>query len=78
MSTNKYRILRRYHSLIKAIRKSQQYGLKKARSYEIVIGWLHDKLSHNQFLILSGVLVGCSAGLAGVLLKSLALEKDTN
>jgi len=71
MPVNKRNILTNYHSLLKAIGKTRQYGLKKARSYEIVIRWLHDKLSHNQFLILSGVLVGCSAGLAGVLLKSL-------
>lgn len=33
--------------------------------------WLRSKLSRNQFLILSGILVGCTAGLAGVILKSL-------
>ena len=33
--------------------------------------WLKSKLSRNQFLILSGILVGITAGLAGVILKSL-------
>lgn len=49
----------------------EQYGLKKVRSYELVLHWLNARLSRNQFLILSGILVGFTAGLAGVLLKSL-------
>lgn len=53
------------------IQKTRRYSLKKIRSYEVILQWLRFKLSHNQFLILSGVLVGCSAGLAGVMLKSL-------
>src|SRR6185312_7989709 len=56
---------------VNLIRKTRQYSLKKIKSYEVVLQWLRFKLSHNQFLILSGVLVGCSAGLAGVMLKSL-------
>lgn len=71
MPVIKQNFLKNYHSLLEAVRKTRQFGWKKARSYEIVIRWLQGKLSHNQFLILSGVLVGCSAGLAGVLLKSL-------
>lgn len=53
------------------IKKTRQYGLKKAKAYRFILQWLGTKLSHNQFLILSGVLVGCSAGIAGVILKSL-------
>ena len=60
-----------YSEFVQLIRKTRKYGLKKAKSYEIVLQWLHHKLSHNQFLILSGILVGCSAGLAGVFLKTL-------
>jgi CIC family chloride channel protein len=45
--------------------------LEKARSYEIVLFWLKEKLGRNQFLILSGILVGLTAGLAGVLLKTI-------
>jgi CIC family chloride channel protein len=41
------------------------------KSYEVVMHWVHNKLTRTQFLILSGVLVGCTAGLAGVLLKML-------
>jgi CIC family chloride channel protein len=38
--------------------------------HEIPLQWLHKKLSHTQFLTLSGILVGCTAGLAGVALKA--------
>ncbi|SFH94002.1 chloride channel protein [Halpernia frigidisoli] len=58
-------------SFLKYKREFQKFGLKKVRSYEIVLHWLSNRLSRNQFLILSGILVGCTAGLAGVLLKTL-------
>ncbi|RAJ85306.1 CIC family chloride channel protein [Chitinophaga dinghuensis] len=63
--------LRKYHGFFKFKRDFEKYSLKKARSYEIVIHWLHSKLSRNQFLLLSGILVGCGAGMAGVVLKML-------
>jgi CIC family chloride channel protein len=71
MSLNKYKGLRKYLEFRQAVKKSKNYGVKTARSYEVIFQWLSIKLSHNQFLVLSGVLVGCSAGLAGVMLKSL-------
>jgi chloride channel protein, CIC family len=71
MSLRKYKILKNYLEFTDAVKKTRQYGLKKARSYEIILQWLRTKLSHNQFLILSGILVGCSAGIAGVILKTL-------
>jgi CIC family chloride channel protein len=71
MSQKKQKQVKSYHELFRLLRKSQRYGLKKAKSYEIIFNWLRSKLSHNQFLILSGILVGCSAGLAGVMLKML-------
>ena len=71
MSPNKYKSLKKYLEFVRIVRKSRQYGVRKAKSYEIILQWLNSVLSHNQFLILSGVLVGCSAGLAGVALKSL-------
>jgi chloride channel protein, CIC family len=37
---------------------------------EKVLNWLHSRLSEKQFLLLSSALVGLSAGLAAVLLKS--------
>nr|WP_314495994.1 chloride channel protein [uncultured Chryseobacterium sp.] len=58
-------------SFLKFKRDFQQFGLKKARSYEIILHWLKNRLSRNQFLILSGILVGCTAGLAGVILKTI-------
>lgn len=58
-------------SFLKYKREFQKYGLKKVRSYELVLHWLSNRLSRSQFLILSGILVGCTAGLAGVLLKTL-------
>lgn len=61
---------KKFVSFLKFKRDFQQYGLKKARSYEIVLHWLKNHLSRNQFLILSGILVGCTAGLAGVILKT--------
>ncbi len=40
------------------------------RSYEIFINWLYKKLSPRQFLIFSSILVGITAGLAAVILKT--------
>ncbi|MGY0039386.1 hypothetical protein [Pedobacter sp. NJ-S-72] len=62
---------KKYYSFLKYKRDFQKYSIKKVRSYEIILHWLKNRLSRNQFLILSGILVGCTAGLAGVLLKSL-------
>jgi len=50
------------------IKTSSIHGVK---SYEVVINWLRNNMSRNQFLIFSGILVGLSSGLAGVLLKML-------
>ncbi|WP_259066989.1 chloride channel protein [Mucilaginibacter sp. X4EP1] len=71
MSSKKYKTLRNYLEFVRIMRKSRQYSIRKAKSYEIILEWISHKLSHNQFLILSGILVGCTAGLAGVMLKSL-------
>lgn len=62
---------KRYISFLKFKRDFQQYGLEKARSYDLIIHWLNNRLSRSQFLLLSGILVGCTAGLAGVLLKTI-------
>jgi len=71
MPLKKYKSFKKYLEFVELVKKSRKYSLKKVRSYEIVIHWLNTKLSHNQFLIFSGILVGCSAGLAGVVLKTL-------
>jgi len=63
--------IKKYLNFLKFKRDFQQFGIKKVRSYEIILHWLNSRLSRSQFLILSGILVGCTAGLAGVLLKTL-------
>ncbi|TWF44900.1 CIC family chloride channel protein [Chitinophaga polysaccharea] len=63
--------LRKYHSFFRFKKDFQQYGLKSVKSYQLVLYWLHARMNRSQFLLLSGILVGCTAGLAGVVLKSL-------
>ncbi|RFS23031.1 CBS domain-containing protein [Chitinophaga silvatica] len=63
--------IRKHHSFFRFKKEFEQYSLKSAKSYELLLHWLHSKLTRNQFLLLSGIFVGCTAGLAGVLLKSL-------
>lgn len=63
--------LRKYHSFLKFKRDFTRYSIKKVRSYEVILHWLKSHMTRTQFLILSGILVGITAGLAGVLLKSL-------
>ncbi|MFT6815713.1 MAG: CIC family chloride channel protein [Sphingobacteriales bacterium] len=46
------------------------YPYGKLNFVEIVLFWVSEKLSRSQFLILSGILVGLSAGFAGVVLKT--------
>ncbi|GAB3930284.1 chloride channel protein [Mucilaginibacter myungsuensis] len=65
-----YSKLKRFHSY-KFQKEFRANSLRKVRSYEIVLHWLHKYLNRTQFLILSGILVGLSAGLAGVILKML-------
>jgi CIC family chloride channel protein len=47
------------------------YPFRKFNVVEVLLFWIRERLTRSQFLILSGVLVGLSAGLAGVLLKVL-------
>ncbi|NLR59651.1 chloride channel protein [Chitinophaga polysaccharea] len=63
--------LRKYHSFFRFKKDFEQYGLKSVKSYQLVLYWLHARMNRSQFLLLSGILVGCTAGLAGVILKSL-------
>jgi chloride channel protein, CIC family len=71
MSLKKYRLLKNYLEFAELVKRTRHYGVRKAKSYELVLQWLQTKLTHNQFLTLSGVLVGFSAGLAGIVLKTL-------
>ncbi|HEU4555588.1 MAG TPA: chloride channel protein [Chitinophaga sp.] len=68
---SQYSRLKKYHSFFRFKHDFEQYSLKKARSYEIIIHWLHSKMNRTQFLMLSGILVGTAAGLGGVILKML-------
>ncbi|MGN7822418.1 chloride channel protein [Chitinophaga sp. 22536] len=68
---SKYSRIRKHHGFFRFKRDFEQYSLRKAKSYELLLHWLHSKLNRSQFLLLSGILVGCSAGLAGVVLKML-------
>lgn len=67
---NKHSI-KKFHHFLRFRRDFARYSLQKAKSYEIVIFWLKSVLNRTQFLILSGILVGITCGLAGVVLKSL-------
>ncbi|UYQ95753.1 chloride channel protein [Chitinophaga horti] len=66
-----FKKIRKQLAFYKFSRAFQQLSFRKVRMYELVIHWLHSKLSRMQFLMLSGILVGCAAGLTGVLLKML-------
>jgi CIC family chloride channel protein len=68
---SQYSRIRKYHSFFRFKQDFERYSMKKVRSYEIIIHWLHSKMSRTQFLMLSGILVGTAAGLAGVALKML-------
>lgn len=62
---------RHYQHFLKFQRELKAKSLKRLRSYEIVLLWLRKHLNRTQFLILSGILVGITSGLAGVVLKLL-------
>lgn len=66
-----FRIKRLYISFLRFKRAFKNYPFKKFNVIEILIFWIRQKLTRSQFLILSGILVGLSAGLAGVTLKIL-------
>lgn len=47
------------------------YPFRKFNYVEILLFWIRERLTRSQFLIVSGILVGLTAGLGGVLLKVL-------
>ena len=63
--------IKKYHNFYKFKRGFTRYSLNSTRGHEILLYWLKEKLSRNQFLIFSGILVGLTSGLAGVILKVL-------
>lgn len=68
---SQFKTIKKHHSFFRFKREFERYSLRKVRSYEIIIHWLHKVLNRSQFLILSGILVGLVAGMAGVVLKVL-------
>ncbi|MGH2643185.1 MAG: chloride channel protein, partial [Chitinophagaceae bacterium] len=61
--------VRKHYRLFKGLQDIEDKSADVIHKHEIPLQWLHKKLTHNQFLILSGILVGCTGGLAGVALK---------
>lgn len=49
-------------------------SIKYLKQHQLILKFLYNHLSRNQFLILSGILVGLSAGLAAVILKMLVFK----
>jgi CIC family chloride channel protein len=63
--------VRKFYNFLRFRRDFTRYSFSKAKIYEIFLFWLKSVLNRSQFLVLSGILVGSTAGLAGVVLKSL-------
>lgn len=64
-----YKIKRFLVSFSKFRKAFVNYSLRKFNFVEILLFWVKEKLNRSQFLILSGIMVGFSAGLAGDILK---------
>ncbi|HEY0897029.1 MAG TPA: chloride channel protein, partial [Sphingobacteriaceae bacterium] len=60
-----------FKDVLRVVKDLAKRSVSSLRRYEEFLGWLKGKLTRNQFLIMSGILVGLSAGLAGVILKTL-------
>ena len=67
----KFSLKKLYISFLRFKRAFKNYPFRKFNVFEILIFWIREKLTRSQFLIFSGILVGLSAGLAGVTLKIL-------
>ncbi len=65
----KFRLKRIYANFLKYKEAFQRYTFKHFNVVEIGVFWLKSQLSRAQFLVISGILVGITGGLAGVLLK---------
>jgi CIC family chloride channel protein len=66
-----YKIKKLIVSFIQFKRAFVNYPFRKFNVVEILLFWVRERLTRSQFLILSGILVGLTAGLGGVLLKVL-------
>ena len=66
-----YKVKKLIVSFLQFKRAFVNYPFSKFNVVEILLFWVRERLSRSQFLIFSGILVGLSAGLAGVILKIL-------
>ncbi|NEN25065.1 chloride channel protein [Cryomorpha ignava] len=73
----KFRLKRLYVNFLKYKKAFQEYNFNKFNLAEILVFWLKSHFSRSQFLVLSGILVGLTAGLAGVLLKTVVHKIHT-
>lgn len=62
---------KKYLQFIALLKSFKKNSILKAKSYEIILLWIRNNVSRSQFLLLSGILVGFTSGLAGVFLKML-------
>src|SRR5690606_22061943 len=77
-----YKIKKLLVSFLQFKKAFVNYPFRKFNVIEILLFWIRERLTRSQFLIVSGILVGLSAGLAGVILKvlvhyiQLSINKD--
>lgn len=64
-----YKVRKLVDSFLKFKKAFINYPFRKFNFVEIFLFWIRERLTRSQFLILSGILVGLTAGMAGVLLK---------
>lgn len=62
---------KKYLQFIQLLKSLKKDSILKAKSYEVILMWVRNNVSRSQFLLLSGIFVGLTSGLAGVFLKSL-------
>jgi len=67
----KYHNQKKFVNFLKFKKEFQSNQIDKLKIYHVIIFWLKNKLTRSQFLNLSGILVGITAGFAAVILKSL-------
>lgn len=67
---NKFGLKRLYVNFLLFKRAFINYPFRKFNIIEILLFWLKSRFSRSQFLVLSGILVGLTAGLAAVILKT--------
>jgi len=62
---------KKYAQFLHLLKSLKKDSILKAKSYEVILLWIRNNVSRSQFLLLSGILVGLTSGLAGVFLKML-------